>query len=238
MSDENRTVNIDIQVQGNAEQKYRTITQQLKALNLERDKLIQSKDKGSITEVKYQEQIIALKQKEVTLEKQLAELRSLSAVARDKALQEESKQRQAIAKAELKAIQERNEALTKEKLRQQTGDPTLERQQLATMERIRQAQGQSYYNDIFGQKQRTQMMSYSQQLSNLNKLQQTHWQLWKNTGDTASKVKFDAVGVAIGKVSAAQEHWNKAIGKTNGSMFALADSFGYFMAKSRKMLAA
>ncbi|WP_371380744.1 hypothetical protein [Sporomusa aerivorans] len=160
MSDEYKKINIDIVVQGNAEEKYKAITRQLRALNLERDRLIQSRDKGDIFAVKYEERVVALKQQEITLQKQLSELEALSARNRNKALQEESGERQAIAKAELKAIQERNEALAKEKTRQKTGDPAIERRQLANAERIRQAQGQSYYNEIFGQRQSPQMLSY------------------------------------------------------------------------------
>ncbi|WP_371375077.1 phage tail tape measure protein [Sporomusa aerivorans] len=206
--DEYKKINIDIQVQGNAEDKYRTITQQLKALNLERDRLIQSRDKGDITAVKYEERVVALKQQEITLQKQLSELESLSARNRDNALQEESRQRQAIAKAELKAIQERNEALAKEKTRQQTGDPALERRQLANAERIRQAQGQSYYNGLFG------VNSYTQQLSNIRKEQELLHKQWIDSGKTLDnyRSKMKALDDKYSVTQAQIKDFNKTVG--------------------------
>ena len=111
----------------------------------------------------------------------------------------------------------------KEKQRQQTGNPALEQKQSNKATGVSRAQTQSELNDVFGQKQQTQMVSYAQQLSNLNKLQEHWYQLANNTGDEKYTKRFNAVGQAIEKVTAKQVAFNKIMGESSSIFGSLAD---------------
>ena len=77
----------------------------------------------------------------------------------------------------------------------------------------------------------TSMLSYQQQLANLNKLQESHWQQWKNSGLDSYRQKYDAVGQAIANVSAKQKEYNSTIQQSESYL-------GSFSQKFRKVLAA
>jgi phage tail tape measure protein, TP901 family, core region len=82
-----------------AEEKFKTIKQQISDIRKEMDSLVQAKDKGSLGELEYETKIAEARTKEIDLLKQQSILESNFATTRDKQLQQEASQRMAIAKA-------------------------------------------------------------------------------------------------------------------------------------------
>lgn len=61
-----------------------------------------------------------------------------------------------------------------------------------------------------------QMVSLQTQQSKLNALAQSHWQLWKNTGDEIHKIRFNGVQTAIEKVNTQMTAFHNATGSSVG----------------------
>ncbi|WP_333593667.1 phage tail tape measure protein, partial [Anaerospora hongkongensis] len=89
--------------------------------------------------------------------------------------------------------------------------------QMGLSDSISRANRQSDLNAAFGQTNGLQqMISLQTQQAKLNALAQTHWQLWKNTGDEVHKIRFEGVQKSIGMINGQMSTFNKAMGISTG----------------------
>lgn len=156
----------------------KTLNQQLGELKRQMDALVQLKEKNKVTDFQFEQKNIQYQEREAALVRQIAELKSKSLVEQNKqadkstemsrkAHEQEKRQIQEISSLRAKQnaeanrqywIDEENARKRRTLLLQQqmmaapkeyAGDSVAERKQLSVSNRIRQANGQSYYESVF-----------------------------------------------------------------------------------------
>ncbi|WP_156318914.1 hypothetical protein, partial [Propionispora sp. 2/2-37] len=203
----------------------------IQRLKTEMDKLGQ-KDKGNNTAVAEQlKKDLALTEKVVSdevkaINDKLGLIGKQNADASKQYWKDEEeaiKRRSRLLQSQMEAMAREEDALNKERLRQQKGNPALEAQQLATAERLRRSQMQSELEAVFNP---TKFVDgYRQAIASATAEAEKFHRLFKETGNTDYQQKSMQSVLQVRQLTDEYEKFNKTLGNTPGLLSNIGSEF-------------